>query len=220
MDPNDSITLRYFPLNGRGVFIRCMLEVSKIPYTNKVIPFEEWGKMEKPSNIFEYGFLPVLEYNGKFMSQSGAIVLFLAKKLELYGSNDWEAYLINEIMATKDDFMPELGGLLFSRSKISDEEADKQIKNLNECTLPWILSILESKFVNRKGKYWVGDKVSVADIFAVYIHYLLFNKALKGALDEVAKKYAPKLLAHAEAMKTNELKDYFVNGSFYQDAPL
>ena len=40
---NDTIKVHYFPLNGRVMVIRCMLDVAKVKYENVVHTFEEWA---------------------------------------------------------------------------------------------------------------------------------------------------------------------------------
>jgi len=47
---------------------------------------------------------PVLEVDGKTMYQHIAICRYLAKKVGLAGSNDWENYEIDNVMDTINDF--------------------------------------------------------------------------------------------------------------------
>jgi glutathione S-transferase len=52
-----------------------------------------------------YGKLPVLEVDGKFtISQSTVIGRFLAKRFGLYGKNEMEEVLIDEIVDALMDF--------------------------------------------------------------------------------------------------------------------
>ena len=55
---------------------------------------------------FRFGKLPVLEYDGKTISQSRAIARFLARKYELAGKNDIEeaeADMIVDYIAETND---------------------------------------------------------------------------------------------------------------------
>ena len=51
-----------------------------------------------------FGKAPVLEVDGKQIHQSAAICRYLAKQLDLNGSNDWEALEIDAIVDTFTDF--------------------------------------------------------------------------------------------------------------------
>jgi len=196
-----------------------MLDVSKTPYTNKDITFEEWGKMENKQSVYEYGFLPMVEYNGNKMSQTNAINHFFAKKLGYMGSNLEEEYQIHEIMCSNDDWILQVVGLAFA-DRTNKEAIAKKEKEINEQYLCWILPILEKKFVNRKGKYFVGDKLSLADINVSYLHFLLNSSIHNGAFNESIAKHAPKLMQFAGELRTNELKDHFVTGTFHKEAAI
>ena len=46
------IELKYFPIHGfRGLLARLVLHLSEIEYTEKVIAFEDWDKVQKSKNI-------------------------------------------------------------------------------------------------------------------------------------------------------------------------
>ncbi len=217
MDPNDKIVLHYFPVNARGTLIRCMLDVSKVPYENKIISMEEWNSMEKPIEIYEYSFLPVLEYNEHKLSQCRAIQLFLAKKLGWFGSSACEEYEILNIIESEHDWFVPMAKFLFSMEKASKEEIEKQFKEFNTELIPWIFGVLEKKFVNKKGKYWVGDKLSLADIYASFL-FVFFTHPTRAPFKETAYKTGPKLLAYGEELSKGDLAAYFQTGKFIKDA--
>jgi glutathione S-transferase len=50
------------------------------------------------------GQMPILEVDGKVMFQSTAIARFLAKKVGLVGSDDYENYQIDNVVETMNDF--------------------------------------------------------------------------------------------------------------------
>ena len=46
------IELKYFPIHGfRGLLARLVLRLSEIDYTEKVIAFEDWDKVQPSKNI-------------------------------------------------------------------------------------------------------------------------------------------------------------------------
>jgi len=216
MNSNDDITVYYFQGNMRAFPIRCMLDCTKVKYTNKALSFEEWGKLEKPASTFEYGAMPVVVINGKAYSQSIAIYNYLGKRLGYMGSNIEEEYEIMNIMASWEDIMPKIGLPFF----LTDEEAKKKaLKELTEEYLPWILPVYERKFTTKTGKYMVGDKVSLADMFVAFLVSLLKNPMRKEITWAPLEKYAPKLTLWAEGLLQNEFKDHY-NGSFFKESPL
>lgn len=86
------IVLTYFDARARGELSRLILAAAGIPYEDKRIPLPwvdptEWQKL-KPNT--PQGVLPVLEYDGKELSQSVTIARFLAKQAGLAGRNEWE----------------------------------------------------------------------------------------------------------------------------------
>ncbi len=194
-----------------------MLDVAKVPYENKMYEFEEWEKIEKPVKTFEYGFLPVLEYNNYALSQSGAITTWLGKKLGFMGSNAIEEYEILNILESNHDFFRPIGIFFWEADKLSDEEKGKKIKEFNEELIPWGCGVLERRFTNRKGKYFVGDKISVADMFISSI-WQFFNHPTRKMLLEAVNKAAPKLMAFAGELCKNELKDHYETGNWMKDA--
>lgn len=51
-----------------------------------------------------YGQVPILEVNGKHLSQTQSICRYLARKFNLTGANDWEAAACDEIVDGASDF--------------------------------------------------------------------------------------------------------------------
>lgn len=215
MDPNDKIVLHYFPLNARAFASRCMLEITNTPYTNKVITPEDWAKLENKDKIYEFSFLPMLEYNDISMSQSRAIESFLAKRLGFLGSNDIEEYEINSWIASGEDLFKPLAGLIFYGDKMPKEKYESDMKEYQDVILPWIFGIYENRFTKRKGQYLVGNKLSAADIYASYVHEVLTNKFRNGIFDQAVSKYAPTFFNFAGNLRNNELKVFFEGPNFY-----
>ena len=71
-------TLYYFPVNARATVARAILTYAKADWEDKRITHEEWPKM-KETDLFEFHQMPILVHNGKKMSQSIAIELYLLR---------------------------------------------------------------------------------------------------------------------------------------------
>ena len=77
----ENIKLTYFNANGRVGLLRAMLCYKKVPFENIMVTFEEWPKKKQE---YEFHQLPMLEVNGKKMTQTIAISLYLARHQNLY----------------------------------------------------------------------------------------------------------------------------------------
>lgn len=70
--------LFYFNFPGRTESIRLLLHHAKVPFQDIRFQFTDWEKL-KYSNLFEYHQLPILQLpDGTKLSQSEAILLYLA----------------------------------------------------------------------------------------------------------------------------------------------
>lgn len=160
-----SLKLTYFDLKGRAEPIRIILEVSGIGYEDERIPApwddqEKWFKL-KPSTPF--GQLPILSVDGEVISQSIAIARYCAHEFGLAGKNTLENGKMDEIVeAVKDGTEKQIEAFLFEQDET--RKTDLQEK-FHEEVLPKILQNLEKRLVSRGKKYFVGGKLSWADIF-------------------------------------------------------
>lgn len=214
----DNYVLHYFPLNGRAALIRAMFDIKGVEFTERLITFEQWATLDKSE--FEYGFLPVLEVNGKRMSQTGAIETFLARKFGFYPQSFEDQAVVDEILSSRSDWLDAFVVYIFSQGKVPEEETKKQLKNLREETFPWIFNIYEQKFNKKKGKYFVGDSLTVVDIYFGLIHFFFFHDSRKGQFDDIATKYAPNLFKWAAELRENELKAFFSGKHFIAQSPM
>ena len=116
----ENIKLTYFNANGRVGLLRAMLCYKKVPFENIMVTFEEWPKKKQE---FEFHQLPMLEVNGKKMTQTIAISLYLAKQLNLYPKDFYLQYHVDSLLATRDDITP-----LYRKVKSKSEEDYKAYK--------------------------------------------------------------------------------------------
>lgn len=192
----------YFPGNGRAANLRAMLTYSNANWENILVQFSEWPELKKTGR-FEFGQMPGLEINGKMYSQTIAIEILLARKLELMGSNAEEEYQIISLIASREDIGPKLRPLMFPNEEEKTRK-DEILKNVIEVDLPFFLTIFEKRFETTGGKYFIGGKISLADFFIA----TTFKSFMKIA-SEAVTKYAPKLAAHVETLSNGDLAKYF-----------
>lgn len=205
--------LHYFPGNGRAALIRAIFDVKGIDYTNDYIQMQNWAQ-EKPKQ--EFGQLPTLDIDGLNLSQSIAIILYLGKKYNLLGSSLKDEYLITStLLAAEDLTSNHISKIMRPQGNDQINAVEENKKALANVHAPAFFKILEKRFVDNSKKYFLGDTLTILDIFAaVNLGTLLAKFGLKSVLE----KEAPKLNAHVDNLIATDLKPFF-DKSYLKDAP-
>ena len=195
--------LHYFPGNGRAVVPRAILSYSKADWTDDRITMADWPKIKK-SELCEFEQVPILEVEGRKYSQSCAIDLYLAETFNLMGKNLEENYQITNLLMTFDDFMVPIFGYMFCKDQSKLEEMQKVALE----KVKFFLGQIEKRYLALgKGKYFLGDKFTLADIYLATAFPAAFD-ALK--LKECpCKEVAPNLGELITRIKENELKEFY-----------
>ena len=201
MSSEDKYILYYFNVNARGCMARALLSYVKANWENKVLEYNDFLKNYKQKKEFcEYGQLPILEYKGKYYSQSMAIILFLAKKYNLMGDNEDEEFEINNLLCSFEDIFP----------LIHDQSQDK--KDAKYEKVRKYFKIYEDKYLNHvkenngKKYYFANDKFTLADIYFGALIYSMLN-----SLKEIdMEKEFPELKKLLDFYKSdNALKEFY-----------
>nr|ABG57180.1 prostaglandin D synthase-like isoform 1 [Ciona intestinalis] len=157
--------LYYFPVKGRGEVIRLIFACAGVGFEDIRIPFEEWParKHEMP-----FGQIPILEVDGKKMSQSSAVCRYLAREFNLYGKDNYAGYKSDEFGDAMYDVMLKLPWAE------KDEKKKEELTKIavNETIPPMLLPFEEYL----QGDYWAGE-LTIGDItFATCADHLLSLK--------------------------------------------
>jgi len=153
--------LTYFNSRGLAEPIRWILAMAGVQYEDNRIEKEQWPEL-KPT--FEWGHVPVLEVNGKQMSQSTAIARFLAKKYKLTGADELEAAKCDELVDALGDLRKEWGRFHFEADETKKAELKKA---LLEVHVPKYFGKFDSIVEANGGKWLVGQAVTWADLQVV-----------------------------------------------------
>ena len=195
--------LHYFAGNGRAAIARAILSYVKADWTNNFIKKEDWPKI-KTSGLCEYEQVPVLEVGDKKYCESYAIYLYLAEKFDLMGKNPEENYQIVNLLMTIEDFGKVARDLFFATEEAKKVEAKKNAEE----KLKFFFEKFEKRYVELgKGKYFLGEKFTLADIFLTV--NLSSSLQLLGKSDFPCKEIAPNLTEVINRVKENELKEFF-----------
>lgn len=135
----------------------CQNELSK---KVKTMSFQHVSEMP-------FGELPVLEVDGKLLSQSVALTRYLARKFNLAGKDEWESAQCDALIDGWEDFFH----LALPVMLESDAEKRKSLaEEFQKKHFEPFLERYEKFLVNNGGNYFVGNQVTWVDL-QMY-HYL------------------------------------------------
>ena len=193
----ENVKLTYFNQNGRVGLIRAMLCYKKVPFENIMFTMEDWPNKKKD---YEFHQLPQLEVNGKKLTQTIAISLYLARQLNLYPKDIYLQYHVDSLLATRDDLT-----LLYRKVKMKtcNEEEYKAYKN----QVILYLQRIENRYKELgSNKYYLGNEISVADFF---LGCMLAEFCFLVKDEDVLAKYSPGIKKLIDNLKENELKEFY-----------
>ena len=193
----ENVKLTYFKDNGRVGLIRAMLSYKKIPFENIMFTKDEWPS--KKDN-YEFRQLPQLEVNGKKLTQTIAICLYLARQLDLYPKDIYLQYHVDSLLACRDD-------ITRLYRKVWGKEATKEeYKQYKEMIILYLKRIEERYKELGSGKYYLGNDLSVADFFLGCM-FKEFCDLVKE--EDIMGKYAPGIKKVVGSLVKNELKEFY-----------
>jgi len=144
---------------GRAEVIRLIFAQAEIPYDDVRIEKEQWPELKSK---MPFGQLPILEEDGKILSQSQAIATYLAQKYGLNGADDWEAAKIQELYGLFHDFAIHL------TPWFAEADADKKKAILDKLVtekIPPLLDTYQKLLEQNGGEFFVGKKLTQIDLF-------------------------------------------------------
>jgi glutathione S-transferase len=130
----------------------------------------------------------------------------VGKLTDLYPTDAWQAALCDEVMEAVEDINTKLAATLF----LPEQEKKTQRKALVDGPLPLYLARLQQRLEAHGGRYFAGDRLTVADLKVfVWIRHLK-----SGVLDHIPADLpdhvAPKLVEHYERVKNDpRLQAYY-----------
>jgi glutathione S-transferase len=161
-----------------------------VPYEDIRIESDSWPSL-KSSGKPPFGQLPILQVGNRTFGQSMAIARFIAKRFNLMGSNDMDAFFIDSINEEVYDI---LGKFYEHHRSPNDDKKSERATELISKFLPPKLENLsrilehddDGQSLPKPRQYFLGDQISLADIalFHAFDHTLLRTMAPQ-ALDSV-----------------------------------
>lgn len=192
------ITLHYFDIYGRAEVIRMVLQYLRLSFSDHRFGAEEWVQLK---SSFEFQDCPMLEIDGKRLSETRAILRYLCMTNGLYPSKLEDIYWCESLC----DFVDDICLPLIDAARTSDIVMMQKAKN----ALPERLQMVEKRLLrNQEGKaYFIGSTVTIADFM---VFNLLWDHCLSPDRREDLEAQVPKLLKlfTAKMLENTALKEY------------
>ena len=203
---DDQTILYYFDMNGRGCYIRAILSFVKAKWIDKRLTNSEWSSI-KESGKFEFSQLPVLEVGEHQIYQGHSISIFLGKRYKLFYDDIWKDTEIISFILSTEDLISKIITYEFYEN---DEERKNYLKEtFLKNVLPRYLDYYDKRLKGNGGKYFVGDKTTLCEI---YFTIMVFTFLLRE--DNKCMEKHTGLFKLVESYYSNELKEYFENMNY------
>mgnify|MGYP001824985161 FL=1 len=199
-----NMKLTYFDFHGgRGEPVRLALTMGGVPFEDDRVAMADWPERKGGT---PFGALPVLEVDGKPLSQSNSINRYVAKLTGLYPSDFWQAALCDEAMDAVEDLTNEIVPTMF----MPDDEKKVRREELAEGPIPLYLKRLNQNLAVQGGRYFADDRLTIADLKVA----MLIRQLRSGILDHIPTdlpdRVAPELVENFQrVMKDPAIAAYY-----------
>lgn len=197
------LKLTYFDINGgRGETARLAMTIGKVPFEDNRISFEKFTEIR---DQFPSRRVPVLEVDGEVVTQSNAINRYVAKLSGLYPEDPHQALLCDEILESVEDMAAATNQTIFLKGDELVAARQRMVKNVHSIYLRRFNDLL-----SLRGEWFVGDRLTVADLAAFVGIKGLQRGILEHVPADIVSMYAPKLVEHYERiLNTPAVKAYY-----------
>ena len=199
------IKVSYFDFHGgRGEPARLALAIGGVEFEDDRIAFRDWGERKKQT---PFGSVPILEVDGKRLTQSNSILRYVGRLTGLYPEVSWQAALCDEIMDAVEDYNHALGGTF----GISDPDEQREAREkFIAGKLTSSLTAIEKLLNDRGGEWFADGRLTVADLKV----YDMVRQLKSGKLDhiptDIVERVTPALATHhARVLAHPGVKAYY-----------
>jgi prostaglandin-H2 D-isomerase / glutathione transferase len=191
------LKLTYFDFDGgRGEPARLALTLGDVAFEDHRIPGPEWPKHR---DTMPFRAMPVLEVDGKVLTQSNTINRYVGRLAGLYPKDDWQATVCDEIMDATEDISSRIGATI----AMGPDDKKKTREALAADALPRHFETLQARLQAGGGEYFAERRLTVADLKV----FMLVRWVRSGVLDHIPKdlvdRSAPLLVKHFERVSSH-----------------
>ena len=186
------LKLTYFDFDGgRGEPARLALHIGGIPFEDQRIAGKDWPAFRDKTPFLA---MPMLEVDGKVVSQSNSINRYIGKLTGLYPKDDLQALLCDEIMDAAED----IGTRIAQTIDLPEDDKKKAREELATGRITRYLEQFQARLKASGGEYFADKRLTVADLKVfMWIRWLR-----AGVLDHIPKdlvdRVSPLLAKHFE----------------------
>lgn len=189
--------LTYFDVDGgRGEHVRIGFHAANIPFEDHRISFQEFGETR---NDMPFTCVPVLEIDGKPVTQSNAMGRYVAKMAGLYPDDPIQALYCDEAMDATEDLTNHLGATM----RMQGDEQRKARENLIDGWLTVYLRGLDGLLKRGGGEFFADGRLTMADLKVFLITRWLTSGALDHIPTDIVQRVAPALVAHQARVESD-----------------
>ena len=190
--PVPRLVLTYFDYDGsRGEVARLALHLAGVAFEDRRVTWKEWPSVR---DRMPFMGMPVLEVDGVVITQSNTINRYVGKLAGLYPKDDWQAALVDEVMAAIEDITVEIEETL----TLDPESKKKAREALAKGPLLRYLQQIEARLKRGGGEWFVENRLTVADLKC----YIWIQALTDGGLDHITDNFvadnAPLLVQHMD----------------------
>ncbi|NQV86956.1 MAG: glutathione S-transferase, partial [Woeseiaceae bacterium] len=127
----------------------------------------------------------VLEIDGAQVTQTNAMLRYVGKLGGLYPDDDMQALYCDEVLGAVEDLSHHIGRTI----GLQGDELRQAREKLVEGWLPTFLRGLDTLLTRGGGQYFVGDRLTVADLKV----FVQTGWLLSGSLDHIPKELVPQV---------------------------
>uniref|UniRef100_A0A7S3VSV3 Glutathione S-transferase n=1 Tax=Dunaliella tertiolecta TaxID=3047 RepID=A0A7S3VSV3_DUNTE len=199
-----ALKLFYFDIPGRAEATRLMLRLGKYPFEDYLLKREEWAEL-KPKMPF--GQVPVLEVDGKMLSQSSAMERYVAKLTDQYPSDPWEAAKVDETAAFMGEWLDIFIPSFFIKDENEKIAARKQV--VEEKLKPKIEKL--SALIEQAGpsNFLCGPKITYADVQVFVQLSFMVSGFFQGVPSDLYASYPAVRAFHARIASLPEVAEAY-----------
>ena len=195
--------LTYFDIDGgRAEPVRVAFHAAGIEFEDKRIAFPEFMEMRGSTR---FNSVPVLEIDGKAVTQTNGMCRYVGKMAGLYPEDDLQALYCDEALGAVEDL---LHRIVPTFGLEGDELKTAREKLVNGWMTTFVKGLGE--ILARGGDYIADNRLTVADLKVAYLTQWLNAGQLDHVPTDLVERLAPALNAHADrVMNDPVVKAYY-----------
>jgi len=226
---NADITLGYWGIRGLGQPIRFLLVSADVPFSeirlgvlqdgtllNENKEGLDWGSVRETLDM-PFPNLPYLIDNSEQppikLSQSNAILRYLARRFDFYGDSESDRVAIDVLQDEAYDFRNEIIDTAYTLG----ESYKAKFENFSTDALPRYLDGFENYLARCDfNNFFVGNRLSLVD----FILYELFWQMTTMVPNSITDSNRPRLFAFIEAFEQEPRVADYMNSENYIERPI